>query len=73
MPKRGQIHDNGAHWCSPISDKTENPVSFSVANLKSAGTHFVMVLSCHSNGVDVSSLLLDCAFGGFSLHLPIRS
>ena len=26
----------------------------------------------HSNGVDVFSLLLDCAFGGFYLHLFIR-
>ena len=36
------------------------------------GKIFVMVLSCHSNDVDVFSLLLDCAFGGFPLHLPIR-
>ena len=34
------------------------------------GKTFVMVLSCHSNDVDV--LILDCAFGGFPLHLPIR-
>ena len=32
----------------------------------------VMVLSCHSNDVDVLSLLLECAFGGLPLHLPVR-
>ena len=31
-----------------------------------------MVLSCHSNDVDVFSSVLHCAFGGFPFHLPIR-
>ena len=30
------------------------------------GKVFVMVLSCHSNDVDVFSLLLDCAFWGLT-------
>ena len=36
------------------------------------GKTVVMVQSCHSNDVGFFSLLLDCAFGGFPLHLPIR-
>ena len=36
------------------------------------GKIFVVVLPCHSNDVDVFSLMLHCAFGGCPLHLPIR-
>ena len=40
-------------------------------DLRVLGKMFVAVLSCHSTDANVSSLLLDCAFGGF-LHLPFR-
>ena len=54
------------YWMALSCKKALCPITSTRALRRVLGKVFVMVLSCHSNDVDVFSLLLDCAFWGLT-------